>query len=64
MLAYGLLFDKGSYLRKIENILDLFIVITSLIDISLQTHEDSLSHLKILRLLRTMRPIRLITHSH
>jgi hypothetical protein len=64
MLAHGLLFDKGSYLRKIENILDLFIVITSLIDISLQTHEDSLSHLKILRLLRTMRPIRLITHSH
>ncbi len=64
MLAFGLLFDKGSYLRKIENILDLFIVITSLIDISLQTHEDSLSHLKILRILRTMRPIRLITHSH
>jgi hypothetical protein len=44
--------------------MDLFIVISSIIDIILLSHEDSLSHLKIFRLLRTLRPIRLITHSH
>jgi hypothetical protein len=35
IIALGLVFDQGTYLRYIENIMDLLIVITSLIDIGL-----------------------------
>lgn len=32
MIALGMVFDKGSFLRYPWNIIDLFIVITSLVD--------------------------------
>ena len=35
VLTHGFFFDKGSYLRKVENVIDFFIVVTSLIDIGL-----------------------------
>jgi type I site-specific restriction-modification system R (restriction) subunit len=35
MITYGFIFDKGSYTRKVENVMDFFIVVTSLIDIGL-----------------------------
>ena len=65
MIAMGVVFDKGTYLRYPENLLDFFIVITSLVDnVLLNMHSNkSLNYLKILRLLRTIRPLRLITHS-
>jgi len=35
MITHGFIFDKGSYTRKAENVMDFFIVVTSLIDIGL-----------------------------
>jgi hypothetical protein len=35
MITHGFIFDKGSYMRKAENVMDLFIVVTSLIDVGL-----------------------------
>ena len=61
VIANGLVFEKGSYLRESWNQLDFFIVITSIIDL---TFEDiNLPVIKILRLLRTLRPLRFISHN-
>ena len=53
--------DSGSYLRDSWNQLDFFIVITSLIDFFLRNVE--LPFIKILRLLRTLRPLRFVSHN-
>ena len=53
--------DKGSYLRESWNCLDFFIVITSLIDLIFTN--INLPFLKVLRLLRTLRPLRFISHN-
>ena len=53
--------DKNSYLREAWSQLDFFIVISSLIDASVETID--LSVVKILRLLRTLRPLRFISHN-
>lgn len=53
--------DDGSYLRDIWSQLDIFIVICSLIDVSVASID--LSSIKILRLLRTLRPLRLLNHN-
>ena len=60
-IAMGLLQEKGSYLRETWNQLDFFIVVTSIIDMSL-TNID-LPVIKILWLLRTIRPLRFISHN-
>ena len=41
--------------------MDLFIVVISLIELTIQ--ESNISSLKVLRLLRTLRPLRFITHN-
>lgn len=58
--AFGLIQDRGSYMRKAENWLDLFIVVVSIFDNATDSRK---SPLKALRLLRTLRPLRIITHS-
>lgn len=61
VIALGFVEEENSYLRESWNILDFFIVIASLIDISFSG--INLSFVKILRLLRTLRPLRFITHN-
>ncbi|CAD8079150.1 unnamed protein product [Paramecium primaurelia] len=61
IIAFGLIQQESSYLRESWNILDFFIVIASFIDVSVST--INLSFVKILRLLRTLRPLRFITHN-
>jgi hypothetical protein len=57
----GVIQDKGSYLRDTWNMLDFFIVICSVIDL-LFTNVH-LPFIKVLRLLRTLRPLRFISHN-
>lgn len=61
LIAFGFFMEPASYLRESWNILDFFIVCASLVDISVTT--INLSFVKILRLLRTLRPLRFITHN-
>jgi len=61
ILALGFTMDEGSYLRDSWSQLDFFIVITSLIDFFLRNVD--LPFIKILRLLRTLRPLRVISHN-
>ncbi|TNV88166.1 hypothetical protein FGO68_gene13672 [Halteria grandinella] len=66
IVALGLFLEKGAYLRSTENMLDFFIVVTSIIDNILTNTNDtdsSLGNFKVLRLLRTFRPLRIVTHS-
>ena len=60
-IAYGFVFEKGSYLRESWNMLDFFIVWTSIIDLAFNS--INLPVIKILRLLRTIRPLRFISHN-
>ena len=55
------IFDRGSYLREPWNQLDFFIVVSSLIDMCLESVDIPM--IKILRLLRTLRPLRFISHN-
>lgn len=59
VIAYGFIMEESTYLRDGWNILDFIIVVCSFIDISVST--INLSFVKILRLLRTLRPLRLIS---
>ena len=60
-ISEGFLIDNGSYLRESWNQLDGFIVFTSWID---QIFEGvDLPIIKIFRLLRTLRPLRFISHN-
>ena len=61
ILALGFAMDDGSYLRDSWNQLDFFIVITSLIDFFLRNVD--LPFIKVLRLLRALRPLRVISHN-
>lgn len=60
-LAFGLCFDDGSYLREVWNQLDFAIVTVSIIDATSQN--INLPVVKILRLFRTLRPLRFISHN-
>lgn len=60
-IACGTLLDEGSYLRDNWNRLDMFIVATSMIDMSLANVD--IPALKVLRLLRTLRPLRVISNN-
>ena len=57
-ISFGFFLDDNSYLREGWSWLDLFIVISSLVDATVV--EVDLSAIKILRLLRTLRPLRFI----
>ncbi|KAL4482140.1 hypothetical protein ABPG72_014953 [Tetrahymena utriculariae] len=61
IISYGFFFDENSYLRDNWSKLDFFVVITSILDISLQNGD--FASLKILRLLRTLRPLRVLHHN-
>jgi len=53
--------DDGSYLRESWNQLDFFIVVTSLLDLMMS--RQSLGFIKVIRLLRILRPLRFISHN-
>jgi len=61
LVAIGLMMDSGSYLRESWNQLDFFIVISSLLDMGLSNVD--IPAIKILRLLRALRPLRFISHN-
>ena len=61
IIALGFTMDGGSYLRDSWCRLDFFIVVTSMIDFSLG--DINLPFIKILRLLRALRPLRVVSHS-
>lgn len=61
IIAFGLCMEPHSYLRESWNVLDMFIVVCSYIDLYVSTID--LSFVKILRLLRTLRPLRFISHN-
>jgi hypothetical protein len=61
IVAYGFIGDELSYLRNSWNILDFIILIGSIIDVSFSSID--LSFIKILRLFRTLRPLRFISHN-
>jgi hypothetical protein len=61
IVAYGFLIDENSYLTDSWSKIDFFIVCASLIDLSFQN--INLPAIKVLRLLRTLRPLRFISHN-
>jgi hypothetical protein len=61
VISMGLVVEDDTYLRDWWNILDGFIVSSSIIDMSLSTID--LGAVKILRLLRTLRPLRFVSHN-
>ena len=60
-IALGFVMEEGSYLRESWNQLDFFIVVSSIFDMALQNVD--IPAIKILRLLRTLRPLRVISHN-
>jgi hypothetical protein len=61
LVALGIIMDNGSYLRDNWNRLDFFIVFTSIIEMAFSGID--LPVIKIMRLLRTLRPLRFISHN-
>ena len=70
IIAMGFVFDEGTYLRDNWNKIDVLIVICSFIEfhsfiqkyILKNNITSSVDFLKVLRLLRTLRPLRIISH--
>ena len=60
IIALGLIMDEGSYLRDNWNRLDFFIVWASMVELALS---DLPINIKIFRMLRTLRPLRFISHN-
>ena len=60
-IACGTLLDEGSYLRDNWNRLDGFIVATSILDMALA--DINIPGLKVIKLLRTLRPLRVISNN-
>ena len=60
-IAFGFVIDKNSYLRETWNILDFFIVVSSLLDLAVTS--INVPVIRIFRLLRTFRPLRFISHN-
>ena len=71
IIALGFVMDEGSYLRDNWNKIDLIIVLFSFFDfqglfqkyLTSSQGGNSLQWLKVLRLLRTLRPLRFISHN-
>ena len=61
IIAMGFFLNKNSYLTEPWNVLDFFIVVSSLIDMSVESVD--IPAIKVLRLLRTLRPLRFISHN-
>lgn len=60
-IALGFALDKGSYLTEGWNVLDFFIVVSSLLGLALSSL--NIPALRVLRILRTLRPLRFISHN-
>lgn len=60
-ICYGFLFEPKSYLRDHWNQLDFFIVVVSILDLSLSYF--NIPMIKVLRLLRVFRSLRFVTHN-
>lgn len=60
-VALGFCFEKGTYIKDNWNKLDFIIVVFSVLDASVST--INLTVIKVFRLLRTLRPLRLINHN-
>lgn len=59
IIAFGFLFNKNtSYLRDTWNILDFSIVVSGIITL---TSDSEIGFFKVLRIMRVLRPLRLIT---
>ena len=71
VLAMGFVLDEGSYLRDNWNKIDIIIVLCSIFDFqnlftkyfSSGNANSSVQFLKVIRLLRTLRPLRFISHN-
>lgn len=72
ILSMGFIMNKGTYLRDSWNKLDFFIVIISMFDMqqlaskyisSTASQGTSIGFLKVLRMLRILRPLRFISHN-
>jgi len=61
IIALGFVMDSGSYLRESWNIMDFFIVLFSILDMSLSSID--ITFLRILRMIRVLRPLRFISHN-
>ncbi len=61
IIAYGFLVDSGSYLRSTWNIMDFAIVIASFIDFAMSS--VNIPMIRVLRLLRTFRPLRFVSNN-
>lgn len=61
VIALGFTMDEGSYLSDSWNRLDFFIVVTTVFDMLLAGAD--IPALKVLRLLRMIRPLRVISHN-
>ena len=61
IVSYGFMMDENSYLQESWSQMDFFIVMTGLIDTSLEG--VNIAFLKVLRLLRILRPLRFLSHS-
>jgi len=61
LCSVGFIMDNNSYLRDEWNILDFFIVTSSMADMAL-TNVDA-PWIKVIRILRALRPLRFITHN-
>lgn len=59
LISMGIIMDENSYLRDEWNQMDFFIVMTSIVDMSLDGLE--IKFIKILRMLRTLRPLRFLS---
>jgi hypothetical protein len=63
IIAYGFLINgKSSYLRNVWNFVDFIIVVSSIISICL-VNSKKLHIIKVFRLLRVLRPIRMISRN-
>jgi hypothetical protein len=59
LVSMGLIMDDGAYLKDAWNQMDFFIVMTSIVDMSLDGLE--IKFIKILRMLRALRPLRFLS---
>ena len=57
IIAFGFIFNKGSYLRDSWNVLDFTIIVTAYIPLVLSSSSINLTALRSLRVLRPLRTI-------
>lgn len=64
IIVFGFMFNgKDSYIRSAWNIMDFVIVVFSLISLSFRDAGSDLSAIKTLRMLRVLRPLRMISRN-